>query len=199
MVAARPPAAENKGRRAIVNIVERDRAAVTPKQPVLLVVLIETAAFAWRIAAINPTGAVHPLMRSEAGDLALYRGASFDEQVSFLRHRLSGVLQRGCDRLWGRQMKPSQIVFVSDALFADASPELTQAVADHFAEWMVNPAVAFYVGRLESTPDNPLRLAKLAGDISAKDHEVLECGLAALHPALSEPEAWEVAASKPQA
>ena len=56
----------------------------------------------------------------------------------------SGVLQRGCDRLWRREEKPRQIVFVANGLFSEATPELTQRVADHLVEWMTSPLVVMH-------------------------------------------------------
>jgi hypothetical protein len=170
---------------------------VPPKEPVLLVVLIETAEFAWRIAGIDMNGTAHPLMRSESGNLNPYRGVTFEEQVSFLRHRLSGVLQRGCDRLWGRQMKPCQIVFVADAPFADAPPELSQAVADHFVQWMVSPPVAFFVSQGGLATQDRFELSKLAGEISADYEEILHRGLSDLSTPLAQPEKWELSPAKP--
>ena len=98
---------------------------MTDKEPVLLTVLIETSRLRWYVAGIGLDGEPLPLLRSEAGNLSPYLGIPFDDQVSFLRHRLSGVLQRGCDRLWGRQKKPCQIVFVADGPFVQADAELT--------------------------------------------------------------------------
>ena len=117
---------------------------MTAKEPVLLTVLIETASLRWYVAGISLAGEALPLLKSEAGNLSPYLGVPFDEQVSFLRHRLSGVLQRGCDRLWGRQKKPCQIVFVADGPFVQASAELTARVAEHFVEWMTRPPVVFF-------------------------------------------------------
>jgi hypothetical protein len=175
----------------------KHRRRLVPKEPVLLVVLIETTEYAWFVAGITMTGAVHPLMRSEPENLTPYRGAAFDEQVSFLRHRLSGVLQRGCDRLWGRQMKPCQIVFVTDAPFQDASPELTQAVAEHFVQWMANPPVAFFVSHGGFAPQLS-QFVKLAGDISVEHQQVLHRGLSDLSSAVGHPDLWELNPVKPR-
>ena len=81
---------------------------MTDKEPVLLTVLIDTSRLRWYVAGIRLDGEPLPLLRSEAGNLSPYLGIPFDDQVSFLRHRLSGVLQRGCDRLWGRQINPAR-------------------------------------------------------------------------------------------
>jgi len=117
---------------------------MTDKEPMLLTVLIETSCLRWYVAGIDLAGKPLPLLRSETGNLNPYLSLPFDDQVSFLRHRLSGVLQRGCDRLWGRQMKPCQIVFVADGPFVQADAELTARVAEHFVEWMTRPPVVFF-------------------------------------------------------
>jgi hypothetical protein len=126
---------------------------MTDKEPALLTVLIETAALRWYVAGIDLTGRPSPLLVSEPGNLSPYLGVPFDEQVNFLRHRLSGVLQRGCDRLWSRQQKPCQIVFVADGLFVEADAALTPRVAEHFVEWLTSPPVVF------SGSSQPLRCA----------------------------------------
>jgi len=61
---------------------------MTAKEPVLLTVLIETASLRWYVAGIGLEGEPLPLLKSEAGNLSPYLGLPFDEQVSFLRHRL---------------------------------------------------------------------------------------------------------------
>src|SRR5437764_7082220 len=102
-----------------------------PKTPVLLLVLVETARLRWFVASLGLDGRAAPLLRSEAGDLDKYLSLPFDEQGSFLRHRFCGVLQRGCDRLWGRSSKACQFVIVFDGLLPDATRTPTQAVAAH--------------------------------------------------------------------
>lgn len=167
------------------------------KEPVLLVVLIETAALRWFIAGISLQGEPVPLMRSAAGNLSPYIGQGFDEQVSFLRHRLSGVLQRGCDRLWGRGKKPCQIVFVNDAPFQQASLELTQSVAEHFAIWMTSPPVVYYVSQ-DGFPENTTpRLNKVAGDIAEGHSQALQTGLSQLASLRLQDDLWEEAPAKP--
>src|SRR5580704_9209886 len=116
-----------------------------PKEPVLLTILIETGRLRWYVAGIALDGAATPLICSEPGNLSPYVGVPLDEQVNFLRHRFAGVLQRGCDRLWGRQQKPCQIIFVADGPFIEADPELARHVAEHFVAWMSNPPVAWFV------------------------------------------------------
>jgi hypothetical protein len=158
------------------------------KTPVLLVVLVQTSLLRWFVAALGPDGAATPLLRSEEGDLEKYRGLDFDEQVGFLRHRFCGVLQRGCDRLWGRGMKARQFVFVFEEPLPEPTGELTAAVAEHFAQWLLNPPVVVYAGLQH--------LDHLAGAIDAPLEEQLRARLGALLAARDDLAAWELAPAK---
>jgi hypothetical protein len=166
------------------------------KEPVLLTVLIETGTLQWYVAGVGLDGNPLPLMRSEPDNLRPYLGALLDEQVNFLRHRLSGVLQRGCDRLWARQKKPCQIVFVADGPFPQAPPELTQQVAAHFVEWMVNPPVAFFLCRDGFDAERSPSLEHVAGEIAPEHQGSLEAGLPRLFATRLESELWETAPPK---
>lgn len=172
---------------------------MSEKKPVVLAVIIETVNQKWFVAGIPFTGQPIPLLCSDPGNLSPYVGLEFDEQVSFLRHRLSGVLQRGCDRLWGRMMKARQIVFLTDGDFADASEELTKRVAEHFAEWMSRPPVAFYRCQQgwPAHPDTQLNL--LAGTIDDQSNQALRDGLPTLIHSLSKADLWELVKTKPTA
>jgi hypothetical protein len=170
---------------------------MTEKQTVLLTVLVDTAERRWFVAGITHRGQAVPLMCSEAGNLDPYVGVVFDEQVSFLRHRLSGVLQRGCDRLWGRQMKPCQIVFVADDEFQNTSSDLTQRVADHFVEWMSKPPVAFFTCENGWSTSVGLTLNQLAGNLDQADQQALAEGLPRLIAALDDRDLWEVVPNRP--
>src|SRR4051812_40792050 len=117
------------------------RSPMEHKSPVMLLVLVDVARLRWFVASIALDGQTVPLLRSDEGDLEKYRELSFDEQVAFLRHRFCGVLQRGCDRIWARNNKACQFVFFFEGQLLDATGQLTQAVADHFTEWMLNPPV----------------------------------------------------------
>ncbi len=169
---------------------------MTDKEPVLLTVLIDTSGLCWYVAGIRLDGEPLPLLRSEAGNLKPYLGLPFDEQVSFLRHRLSGVLQRGCDRLWGRQKKPCQIVFVADGPFLQADAELTARVAEHFVEWMTRPPVVFFTAASGFASHEPQSLEQVAGDLDSSLRTALDAGLTALRDALDRPDAWELVATK---
>jgi len=164
---------------------------MTDKQPVLLTVLIETSHLRWYVAGIDLRGEALPLLRSDAGNLSPYVGVPFDDQVSFLRHRLSGVLQRGCDRLWGRQMKPCQIVFVADGPFVQADAELTPRVAEHFVEWMTRPPVVYLTAADGFATPNPPVLNQVAGELDVDLRRALETGLPLLGAMLNQPDAWE--------
>jgi hypothetical protein len=163
------------------------------KEPVLLLVLIETAALRWYVAGVSLAGSGIPLMRSAIGNLKPYGGVSLDEQVSFLRHRLSGVLQRGCDRLWGRVMKPCQIIFVADNLFQHAEPELTQRVGDHFVTWMTNPPVAFFVSDIRPQNEAIPQLRPIAGELPDDYRKAFEIGLREILNQRHQPDLWEEA------
>jgi hypothetical protein len=158
------------------------------KTPVLLVVLVQTSRLRWFVAAVDPDGKAVPLLRSEVGDLEKYRGLDFDGQVCFLRHRFCGVLQRGCDRLWGRGLKARQFAFVFEEPLPEPTGQLTAAVAEHFVEWLLSPPVVVYAGAE--------RLDRVAGTIDAPLEELLRSCLGALLAARDDPDAWELAPAK---
>jgi hypothetical protein len=160
------------------------------KTPVLLVVLVQASRLRWFVGAIDLDGQATPLLRSEVDDLEKYRELDFDGQVSFLRHRFCGVLQRGCDRLWGREQKARQFAFVFDEPLSEPTGQLIPAVADHFVQWMLNPPVVVYTGAAGSS------LAKVAGAIDASLEELVRSHLGALLAARDDMAAWELAAKK---
>ena len=163
------------------------------KEPVLLTILVETASLRWFVGGIGLDGKELPLLRSANGDLSPYQGVDEAEQLSFLRHRLCGVLQRGCDRLWARQLKPCHIVFVTDGPFPRASPDLAARLAQHLKEWLWNPPVVFYT-QSEATP----ALTRLAGEIPSEFQSALDDGLPKLWQAMHQADRWEQAPAKPK-
>jgi hypothetical protein len=163
-----------------------------PKEPVLLVVVVETARLRWFVAAVARDGQVLPLLCSKVGDLDRYRELDFDEQVAFLRHRFCGILQRGCDRIWARAKKACQFVVVFKGPLAEPSGRLTQAIADHFAEWLLNPPVAVFV--LANGPDP--RWDRLAGQIDPVDEQLVRDHLGEVLAVRDDPGAWELARQK---
>jgi hypothetical protein len=164
---------------------------MTPKAPAMLLVLVETARLRWFVAAVGLDGRAIPLLRSEEGDLAKYQGLPFDDQVAFLRHRFCGVLQRGTDRLWGRDLKACQFVIVFEGLLPDPTGELTRAAADHFATWMLNPPAAVL-----NRPGADIRFEALAGGLDPSLEGLLVTHLGALLAARDDPDAWELSPKK---
>ena len=122
----------------------------------------------------------------EVGDLEKYQGLEADEQLLFLRHRLCGVLQRGCDRLWARNLKACQFVFVFEDPLPDATGRLTAAVAEHFQQWLLNPPVVVYTG----TSTGSLRV--VCGTIAAPLQALLCADLDGLLAAQADVTAWEL-------
>jgi hypothetical protein len=163
--------------------------AMESKKPVMLLVLVETTQLRWFVGLLDLEGQAVALICSEPGDLEKYRGLDFDEQVAFLRHRFCGVLQRGCDRTWARACKPFAFVFVFDDLIPEPTGTLTQTFADHLAQWMLNPPVAFF--RRTSS------LEKLAGDLEPAHEHLLAAHLGKLIELRQDPNAWELSRRKP--
>lgn len=172
---------------------------MTDKEPVLLTVLVETSQRRWFVAGITLDGQEIPLICSAAGNLDPYVGAAPDEQVNFLRHRLSGVLQRGCDRLWGRRMKPCHIIFVAEAEFEPGNPDLTRRVAEHFVAWMSNPPVVFFTSEKGFATSQPPDLAQIAGELAPDHRQALNAALPQLTVAMEDDQRWELAPNKPTA
>ena len=165
------------------------------KTPVLLVVLVETSRLRWFVAALGLDGQAAPLLRSDVGDLEKYRGLDLDGQVSFLRHRFCGVLQRGCDRLWARGLKACQFAFVFESPVAEPTGQLTAAIAEHFTQWLLNPPVAVLVSADGFDTPAP-RLDMVAGGLDAPLDVLLRNHLGALLAARDDPAAWELAPGK---
>ncbi len=170
---------------------------MSTKRPVLLTVLIEPQSFRWYVAGIDLSGTVTPLLCSQKGNFAGYVDQEFDDQTSYLRHHLAGVLQRGCDRLWGRQEKPCQIVFVAEGTFLDAPPELTNRVAEHFVEWMTSPPVVFFL-RQSSDKAQQTQLTPIAGEITPEWLDAVVTGLPRMISQCGEDDPWELIMTKPQ-
>lgn len=169
------------------------------KQPVLLTILIDTSRMRWLAGGIDFDHQVFPLLMSQDGDLDGYRNMESDEQASFLRHLFCGVLQRGCDRLWGLRKKARQFVFLTDSEFPHAGPELTGRIADHLAQWMTSPPVAFFSANSGTFDVRPMEFTTLAGEISTEFAAAFEQGLPALLEAAGQTDPWEqVSASKKQ-
>lgn len=169
------------------------------KEPVLMTILIDTNRMRWLVGSIDLQNNVIPLIASTDGDLSYYRSLTFDEQASFLRHRFCGVMQRGCDRLWGIQKKACHFVFVTDAAFPEASKELTERVAEHLADWMTNPPVTFFLAPSWTLSSEVEDGNLLAGRLPAEYFSPLTTGLVELKNAADDDSLWEsVPPAKPR-
>jgi hypothetical protein len=113
--------------------------------------------------------------------------------VSFLRHRLCGVFQRGHDKVWPVGQKACQFVALFVGSLPGASPELTPRIAEHFALWMLNPRVIAY--QSEPGPGVP-ELRRLAGTIEPDRDAAFRAGLGHLVALAEDPAAWEVSTRK---
>lgn len=164
------------------------------KTPVVLIVFVNTSERRWHVAGLTLEGAIVPLLRSEPGNLD-YLDRDFDDQVTFLRHRLCGVLQRGCDRLWARQLKPKQFVFLFDGNLDHTRGELTSRVAQHFVDWLSNPpAAVFRLAPATDADSNPME--HLAGTLEAPLQELVQTSVAPLTSEVANDEVWEVERKK---
>jgi hypothetical protein len=138
---------------------------------------------------------VSPLLRSEDGDLSTCQGLEFDLQVSFLRHRFCGVLQRGNDRLWPVNKKACLFAFLFVGDLPGTTAELTQRVADHFVEWLLNPPVVVFTAEEKPSAGAP-SLTRLAGAIEGRPEAALNTALGPLFAAASDESAWELSQRK---
>lgn len=163
------------------------------KEPVILTVMVDAGRQRWLLASTRLDGTVTPLLRSEDGDLTACQGLGFDDQVSFLRHRLCGVFQRGHDKVWPVGQKACQFVALFVGALPGASPELTPRIAEHFALWMLNPRVVAYA--TEPGPGVP-DLHRLAGTIEPDRDAAFRAGLERLLTVAGDPAAWEVSTRK---
>ncbi len=170
----------------------------TEKTPELMVVVIRTDRQQWFVAGVDLQGDATPLVRSEPDNLDQYIGEPYDEQVSFLRHRLSGAMQRGCDRLWARNAKAMRIVLIADDHLADAEPRLLSDLADHLHTWMTRPPVSVYRAKDSSSVDELSSMHCLVGEPESGQKEALMKGLPQLSTMLDAPDRWEVI-QKPKA
>lgn len=162
------------------------------RQLVTFIVLIDTKRQRWYAGALDATGQTIPLMRSDDGNLDQYVGLEFDEQISFLRHRLAGVLQRGCDRLYAKQMKAQQFLLVADGDFPAADPRVTNALAEHFVQWMINPPVVYLRTADEFDVDHAADWEVIAGELTADADESVSEAVRELAARRSRCDDWEL-------
>lgn len=167
------------------------------RQPALLVVLIKPSRQCWYVGGIALSGDILPLLRSEPDNLSDYLGLEFDAQLSFLRHRIAGVLQRGCDRLFSQNLKARHFLLIADGHFQDVAESLTERLAEHFVAWMVNPPVTYLLAQSGFTPATTNDLQLIAGEYPAEVARVVVERLPELVALLDDPDCWEVIA-RPQ-
>lgn len=171
------------------------------REPALLVVLIETIPLRWHAAAIGAEGRVIPLLRSDNGNLDQYRGLEPDAQLSFLRHRVAGVLQRGCDRLYPKGMKVTHFLLIADGDYPNAAAGTTLGLAKHFVEWMINPPVTYLLHRAGFTQpaaDALDEFVTVAGDFPDPIAVALQASWSEIIDLVAKPDRWELIAKPPQ-
>ncbi len=161
------------------------------KTPVVMVVLIDPDRLRWFVAEADWNREVFPLLRSCDGDLSPCLEFEGEERVAFLRHRFSGVLQRGCNRLWSRMKKPCWIVFVFGGRFPAEADRLEQRTAEHFVEWMANPPVLFLMLERNAGLGAAERVRRLAGESAADVDTLLADVLPRVLADAEVPELWE--------
>ena len=159
---------------------------MTPKELVILAAQFDLVTCRWSVASIDAAGVVDPLVQSAAEDLALCSLGTFDEQTSFLRHRIAGALQRGSDRMWGRRRKSE--LFAIEFLTADNARdgELIARVAQHFCLWMVKPPVVCLQGEPGQAP------SVLVTNAESPDKERIVAGLTNMRALTPEAQRWEL-------
>lgn len=161
------------------------------KTPVLLTTIVRSEKQQWFVAGVTPDGKVTTLVRSEPGNLDAYVGQSLDDQVTFLRHRLSGALQRAFDRLWGHEMKTRHIVIVIEGSFPEGDPALPKSIAEHFNIWMTYPEATTFASSRLTGDDHLEEYERLAGTLPEEDAQALQAGWPALMTAIEQPTRWE--------
>lgn len=161
------------------------------KSPALLAVVILTEPKQWFVAGLTDHDAVLPLVCSEEGNLDDYVGLHGDEQLSFLRHRIAGAIQRGFDRLFARQAKAQRIILIVDNDFPDADATLLDRLAEHFHTWMARPPVSCYRGQGFSGATDFDTLDCVIGRPNEADEAQLRTSMAVLVQMTGEPEHWE--------
>jgi hypothetical protein len=169
---------------------------VEQKKQVMILVLVEAAKLRWFVASLGSDGGMEPLLRSEIGDLEKCRYLDLDEQVSFLRHRLCGAFQRGCDRIWGRGSKACQFIVIFAGSLPDSTGPVIQGVADHLTQWLLNPPLAVF-SLEENRQDHTLpTLDQLAGRLESSNEEILRANLSSVLDARADARSWELVPKK---
>ncbi len=127
-----------------------------------------------------------------------YRGLEPEAQRAWLRHCIAGVLQRGCDRLFARNMRAEHFELIAARHFPDAAEGLTEQLADHFVQWMINPPVTFLLTPPGFVDESPVQWQLVAGELPEAIDRALHRGLPELVSELEAPAAWELIAKSQQ-
>ena len=114
---------------------------MSEKEQVVLMAHLNLDDCVWSVAAIDQQQSVMPLVQSQPGDLKAWRAGNLDEQTSFLRHRIAGILQRGSDRLWGQNRKARLFCIVFPTMTEHTDNDVIPSVAQHFCTWLLKPPV----------------------------------------------------------
>lgn len=164
---------------------------MTQKEPVTLAAHLNLCDGTWSVASVNRSFEIAPLIQSQPHDLDPWRIGSFDEQVTFLRHRIAGLLQRGSDRLWGRQQKAQ--LFTIDYWYEEneASLAVVTSVAQHFCTWMLKPPVIC----VRLSADGALDC--IATNTSYEDLSDIASALQEIRIQAAQPDLWELAPARP--
>ncbi len=155
-------------------------------------ITVKTETLQWFVAGVDLQGQVDTLVRSEPGDLAAYQDRIPDEQLSFLRHRLSGAMQKGCDRLWQQQAKAACIVLIADDHLPPSETNLLSQLAEHLSTWMTRPPVCCFRASAPNELQQFSRYQRLAGQLDAQQTQALEQAIPQLVSSLDDPNAWEL-------
>ncbi len=164
---------------------------MTEKEPVTLAVHLDLSGGTWSVASVSGAFEVAPLIQSQPHDLDKWSEGSSDEQISFLRHRIAGILQQGADRLWGRQQKAQ--LFAIDFSYEDspASGEIVDRVAQHFCTWLLKPPVMCLCVRENGT------LRCIASNTDDADLEGLTAAVQQIRSQAGQTDLWEHALPRP--
>lgn len=160
---------------------------MTEMEPVTLVAHLDLPNESWSVASVNSSFDVAPIIQSQPNDLAPWSDGTLDEQLSFLRHRIAGILQRGADRLWGRQQKAQ--MFVVDFRCDDnlATREVVAKVSEHFCTWMLKPPVICLSIQQDGTLDC------IASNTSSDEFGSFAAVLQEIRTLANQTEHWELA------
>ena len=161
------------------------------KTAALLIVVIRTELQQWFVAGSTENDPVIPLVCSEPGNLKEYVDLSIDEQLSFLRHRIAGAIQRGFDRLYTKDAKAKQILLLIDDEFPSGCPALSQRLGDHFHTWMSRPCVSCYQGSAGRMPATVEQWTCLAGPMEQTERDQWDRSLPMLLDLLDSADCWE--------